>query len=34
MKDWKGINMQCIKECRPYTTVQYEHHTLQWNIKI
>ena len=22
--DWKGINIHCIKECRPSTTIQYE----------
>ena len=26
--------MQCIKEYRPSTTVQYEHHTLQCNMKM
>ena len=34
MMDWNGINMQCIKECKPSTTVQYKHDTLQWNTKI
>ena len=22
--DWKDINMQCIKEYKPQTTIQYE----------
>ena len=29
MVDWKGMNMQCIKEYRPLIIVQYKHHTLQ-----